>query len=92
LAQDGKNPGLVDSSVLGACRSSNWPRTCSFWLSLHAMAYLADANHVGTKFLQMISAIIAGGALQCGACTQHFRMFHARVLSQAIKDDVGTMY
>merc|ERR1719210_1232272 len=33
LAEDARDPFLNDPSILGACKGSHWPRTCSYWVS-----------------------------------------------------------
>ncbi|KAH8046989.1 hypothetical protein JL722_13326 [Aureococcus anophagefferens] len=59
---------------LGACRPSSWDRACSFWVSLHALAARADAKGLQDAFLDSTTKLLAGGATQCAACTNHFRL------------------
>eukprot|EP00927_Polykrikos_kofoidii_P085595 TRINITY_DN9350_c0_g1_i1.p1 TRINITY_DN9350_c0_g1~~TRINITY_DN9350_c0_g1_i1.p1 ORF type:complete len:216 (+),score=28.86 TRINITY_DN9350_c0_g1_i1:108-755(+) len=56
---------LKDTSVLGACKGTVWPRTCSYWSSAHAMAYRADALNLSKPFLRSLFPILASGAIQC---------------------------
>jgi hypothetical protein len=49
----------------GNCRTSNWPRTCSYWNSMHMMAYLADHQGIGKELLGALAPIQAGGATMC---------------------------
>ena len=53
-----------------------WPRACSFWVSMHLMALRADLQPDPSVRLELyghLQNLIAGGALQCGGCTRHFR-------------------
>lgn len=77
-----------DPSVLGACRESKWPRTCSLWSGLHTMALRADALQKGNEFISAVIPILAGGATLCGGCSAHFKALHKPILSQALRDDV----
>jgi len=75
---------------LGACASSKWPRTCSYWVALHLMAFRADALGLSARFLRSVMNVISGGALLCAGCTLHFREMHEDHLSQAVRDDYGS--
>jgi len=86
------NPLLKDPHLLSACRGSGWPRACSFWVSLHAMAYQADALNIGSRFMRITVAILGGGALQCGGCTIHFQLLHKFVLAPGLVKDFGGTY
>lgn len=66
LAEDARDPFLHNPHVLGACRGSHWPRTCSYWASIHNMAYRADALGLSARFMPAIIAVLAGGATMCG--------------------------
>jgi len=90
-AQQAKDPNLRDHSVLGACLLSKWPRTCSYWASIHGMALRADALGLGAPFLRAIVPILASGATMCGGCTLHFRALHRPVLSSAMIQDLGAL-
>jgi len=88
----GRMPIFRDLSSLGACRDTDWPRTCSYWVSLHAMSYRADLLQLGERFMNAIVKIMAGGALTCHGCTNHFKLLHQPVLSAAIFRDAGDMF
>eukprot|EP00927_Polykrikos_kofoidii_P085597 TRINITY_DN9350_c0_g3_i1.p1 TRINITY_DN9350_c0_g3~~TRINITY_DN9350_c0_g3_i1.p1 ORF type:complete len:216 (+),score=28.20 TRINITY_DN9350_c0_g3_i1:125-772(+) len=64
-AKASKMVHLNDPSVLSACKDSAWPRTCSYWSSMHAMAYRADALNLSKPFLRAIFPILASGTIQC---------------------------
>jgi len=66
LAEDARDPFLREPRLLTACRGSHWPRTCSYWASMHSMAYRADALGLGARFLPALLAVLAGGATMCG--------------------------
>jgi len=87
-----KMPHLLDESLLGACQGSQWPRTCSYWVSFHGMAYLADVHGLSRQFLRALAPVIAGGATMCHGCTLHFRLFHEPMLSENLVKDLGTMF
>jgi hypothetical protein len=91
-AFDARMPALKDESNLGACRGSQWPRACSYWATLHAMAYRADALQMGGRFLQAIVPILAGGATLCGGCTLHCAALHEPVLKPAVLQDRATFF
>eukprot|EP00931_Biecheleriopsis_adriatica_P037203 TRINITY_DN21352_c0_g1_i1.p1 TRINITY_DN21352_c0_g1~~TRINITY_DN21352_c0_g1_i1.p1 ORF type:complete len:261 (-),score=54.02 TRINITY_DN21352_c0_g1_i1:473-1255(-) len=86
-AHQAKMPKLRDESMLGACKGSQWPRTCSYWSSLHAMALRADALGLSQKFLAAVLPLLAGGATLCEGCTLHLRALHKPVLSDALLRD-----
>jgi len=94
------NPGLVSQAldpkvltpgILGACLGTPWHRACSFWVSLHAMAYRADALGLSSKFMHAAMAVLAGGSTLCGGCTLHMRSLHSTVLSPAVISDLGEL-
>jgi len=91
-AFDAKMPLLKDDSILGACKGSQWPRTCSYWAALHSMAYLADFHGLSAQFLGAVVPVIAGGATLCHGCTMHFRLMHEPMLSQNVLKDTGSMF
>lgn len=84
-----RNPYANKQMTLGACRWSTWPRTCSYWVSLHSMACLADKLQLSAKFMQAVVPLFAGGAILCGGCTKHFNFMHSPVLSQEILKGQG---
>lgn len=65
---------------LGACRSSQWPRACSYWSSAHALSVRADIFRKGPELLEAFIGIIAGGALYCTGCTDGFRLLNKNIL------------
>jgi len=74
---------------LGVCRDSQWQRACSYWISMHALSIRADIAQKGQEFLQAVVEIIAGGALYCSGCTNHFRLLNKNLLSaEVIADDI----
>lgn len=81
-----------DMASLGACKWSTWPRTCSYWVSLHSMAFLADKLELSRKFLQAVVPLLAGGAIMCGGCTKHFNFMHLDVLSSEILRSQGKYF
>lgn len=81
-----------DRSLLGACKDTHWPRLCSFWVSLHLMAYRADALQVGAEFLRTLVPALSGGGLFCKGCTLHFRLLNRPALSAAILRDEGSYF
>lgn len=85
-------PRLHDPSVLGACKGTKWPRTCSMWASLHTMALRADALGLGQKLFQSTLPLLAAGATLCGGCTMHVRALHEGVLSPGIANDLGEVF
>jgi hypothetical protein len=84
---DGRMPQPENTNLLGACDGSLWPRTCSYWSSLHLMAERADASGNSAKFMNAVVPIIAGGALLCEGCTLHFTTLHQDVLPKSIISD-----
>lgn len=76
----------------GVCEKSAWPRTCSFWVSMHLMAARADQLSLGVEFLEAVVPILAGGATFCGGCTRHFRALTKPVLSSAVLADLATVF
>mmetsp|Transcript_32385 Transcript_32385/g.58858 ORF Transcript_32385/g.58858 Transcript_32385/m.58858 type:complete len:263 (-) Transcript_32385:434-1222(-) len=86
-AQKARMPHLVEESVLGACKNSKWPRTCSYWASMHLMSYRADQLGMGQQFLAAIFPLIAGGMTLCEGCTKHFRLLNEPALSNTLRDD-----
>eukprot|EP00927_Polykrikos_kofoidii_P085596 TRINITY_DN9350_c0_g2_i1.p1 TRINITY_DN9350_c0_g2~~TRINITY_DN9350_c0_g2_i1.p1 ORF type:complete len:241 (+),score=35.48 TRINITY_DN9350_c0_g2_i1:137-859(+) len=91
-AKASMNVQLKDPNVLGACKETGWPRTCSYWSSAHAMAYRADALGLAKPFLRSLFPVFASGVLQCVGCTFHFRSVHEPVLSHAVLFDNGTSW
>jgi hypothetical protein len=79
-------------SSLSTCKGSLWPRTCSYWVALHAMALRADAQNKGDKFLKAAVMLLSGGATGCGGCTLHFRMLTKDLLDKSIFDDAGDIF
>jgi len=88
LAKRANMPGLTDESVLGACKGSAWPRTCSYWVSMHTMAYRADALGLAKPFLRAVVPLLSGGNTFCWGCTKHFRVLTEPVLTPAVRDDM----
>jgi len=90
-AEAAKMPELREEARerLGACRTSRWPRACSYWSSFHLMAYRADALGVSKLFLQTMLRVISGGAVLCGGCTKHFRLLHKDALGETFLQGVG---
>jgi len=91
-AQKTRMSAPLDLNTLGACRDSAWPRTCSFWVSMHAMAYRADALGVSTRFLQAVLPVLAGGVTMCGGCTLHLHLLHRPVLPATVLRDLGAVH
>lgn len=85
--QKGKMPTVKGTVALGACQKSLWPRTCSYWASLHTMAYRADVMQLGGAFLRAVIPIMASGATFCFGCTMHFRLLHQDVLTKLFLRD-----
>jgi len=83
---------VVDTSQLGTCADSKWPRACSYWVSMHLMAFRADAKSLGAEFFKSVVPLISGGATFCGGCTLHFRLLHNPVLTSEMMNDGGDMY
>jgi len=77
---------------LGACEGSQWPRTCSYWSSMHTLAHRADLLKLGSQFLEAIVPVLAGGATLCGGCTLHLRALHGPVLSKDINEGLGDIF
>eukprot|EP00929_Paragymnodinium_shiwhaense_P059720 TRINITY_DN29895_c0_g1_i1.p1 TRINITY_DN29895_c0_g1~~TRINITY_DN29895_c0_g1_i1.p1 ORF type:complete len:328 (-),score=78.22 TRINITY_DN29895_c0_g1_i1:742-1725(-) len=88
-AEAAKFPELSDEAVsrLGTCKTSRWPRACSYWSSMHLMAYRAEALSMGKRFLKSMVRLISGGALLCGGCTKHFRLLHKDLLGEGFMRD-----
>lgn len=76
----------------GTCRDTGWPRTCSYWVSMHAMAARADELTLGQDLLAALVPILAGGATFCGGCTRHFRSLTQPVLSPAVREGLGQVF
>jgi hypothetical protein len=93
-AYDARFPALTADAEnsLSTCKGSLWPRTCSFWVSLHAMALRADLHGKGPQFLKSTLSLLAGGATMCGGCTMHFRMLNKEALDKSIFDDAGDIF
>lgn len=89
LEYQGRMPKVVDAK-LGACEGSKWDRTCSYWTSMHLMAYRADALGLTGLFVKALVPLLAGGATQCGGCTRHFRLLHQPLLSDAFRQGIST--
>jgi hypothetical protein len=80
----------LDAHVsLGACEGSKWPRTCSYWSSMHIMAHRADQLGLGGQFLGAVVPMLAAGATMCGGCTLHLRALHDPVLTDAVITGLG---
>mmetsp|Transcript_98936 Transcript_98936/g.191057 ORF Transcript_98936/g.191057 Transcript_98936/m.191057 type:complete len:239 (-) Transcript_98936:706-1422(-) len=79
-----KMPHPKDQTALSSCSDSNWPRTCSYWIALHQMAFRADALQRGAEFLHAVVPLLAGGALVCDGCTHHLMELHKPVLSESM--------
>jgi len=92
LAHHARNPRPLDYSKLGACKGTKWPRTCSYWVSMHTMAYRADALHLSLKFLTALMPILASGATMCGGCTLHMQALHKPVLQPVVISDLGPVH
>ena len=69
-----RRPKVSDRTALGACGPTTWDRACSFWVSLHALSARADARGLQDAFIDAVVKLLAGGATQCAACTNHFRL------------------
>jgi len=82
-----KMPHPKEPEILGACKGSGWPRTCSYWVALHLMAFRADGLQLGAEFLHAVVPLLAGGALVCNGCTQHLMALHRPVLSESMLRD-----
>lgn len=78
--------------ALGVCKGTSWHRTCSYWASMHALAYRADELGFGHVLLKALTTIIAGGATLCGGCTLHFRLMMWPSLSEAVRRDFGKVF
>jgi hypothetical protein len=74
---------------LGACEGSKWPRTCSYWSSMHTMAHRADQLGLGGQLLGAVIPVLAAGATMCGGCTLHLRALHDTVLTEAVVAGLG---
>jgi len=82
-----KMPRPKEHVELGACQGSGWPRTCSYWVSLHLMAFRADVFRLGTEFVHAVIPLLAGGAVLCNGCTHHLMALHKPVLSESMLRD-----
>jgi len=82
----------VDPSLLGACRESHWPRTCSYWATMHAMSKRADALGVGDRFFDAFASMAAAGATMCAGCTFHWHALHKDFLDPRILQDFGSSF
>mmetsp|Transcript_24968 Transcript_24968/g.45878 ORF Transcript_24968/g.45878 Transcript_24968/m.45878 type:complete len:293 (-) Transcript_24968:86-964(-) len=91
-AYDARMPELVNPQRLGVCAASKWPRTCSYWVAMHAMAYRADMLGLSQRLLSSVVPIFAGGATMCGGCTMHFRALTNPLLPQSLREDFGESY
>lgn len=92
LALEAKMPHPNADVALRDCAGSAWPRACSYWVSLHRMAFAADAQGLSKEYVNSIVPVLAGGALLCHGCTSHFRLLLAPLLSEALVSDVGRMF
>jgi len=91
-AQNAKMTRVRNPRALGVCRSTAWPRTCSYWVSMHALAYRADELKLGQPLIRALLPILAGGATLCGGCTKHFRLLTGPFLSPAVKSDFSNVF
>jgi len=91
-AQKTRMSAPLDLSTLGVCRDSAWPRTCSYWVSMHTMAYRADALGKSARFLRALLPVLAGGVTMCGGCTLHLHALHRPVLPLAVLSDLGGIH
>lgn len=82
----------VNTSGLGACQDSRWPRTCSYWATMHAMAKRADAIGVGDRLISSFVSMAAAGATLCAGCTFHWQALHKDFLDQRILQDFGSSF
>lgn len=84
------------NAIIGTCTGSKWPMACSIWISLHAMARLADEKPepMSLDFVKSVFAVIAGGATECGGCTRHFLWLNSQagILSPELLADTGPGY
>eukprot|EP00435_Cladocopium_sp_Y103_P051402 s2238_g15.t6 len=76
----------------GVCGQSAWPRTCSYWVSMHLLAARADLLLLGHQLLDALVPILAGGATFCGGCTKHFRALTKPMLSPALVQDFSDVF
>lgn len=91
-AQKTRMSAPFDLGTLGACSTSAWPRTCSFWVTMHAMARRADAIGASARFLNALLPVLAGGVTMCGGCTVHLHALHKPVLPPAVMRDLGPVH
>mmetsp|Transcript_1577 Transcript_1577/g.6229 ORF Transcript_1577/g.6229 Transcript_1577/m.6229 type:complete len:314 (-) Transcript_1577:690-1631(-) len=91
-AFDARMTRVRNQSLLGVCRNSHWDRTCSIWVSIHAMAARADVLGLAKPFLSALVPVIAGGATMCGGCTMHFRALSAPLLSPSVVWGFGDVF
>mmetsp|Transcript_53080 Transcript_53080/g.124351 ORF Transcript_53080/g.124351 Transcript_53080/m.124351 type:complete len:294 (+) Transcript_53080:73-954(+) len=92
LAYEARMPELKNPQRLGVCAASKWPRTCSYWVAMHAMAYRADLLDLSQQMVSSLVPILAGGATMCGGCTLHFRALTEPLLQKSLRDDLGDSY
>jgi len=86
-AVQAKMPHPKKPEILGTCKGSGWPRTCSYWVALHLMAFRADALQLGAEFLHAVVPLLASGVLVCNGCTNHLMALHKPVLSESMRHD-----
>lgn len=79
------SPSVLLKAKLGACAESQWPRACSYWVSMHAMAVRAEMIDRGQEYLQSVIRIISGGALYCFGCTSHFMFLNRHLLPAKLR-------
>lgn len=82
----------LDKSSLGSCAASLWPRTCSYWATVHAMAKRADAIGVGDRFVRAFVSMAAAGATMCAGCTLHWHALHKDFLDPRILQGFGRSF
>ena len=75
LEKRGRRAKVLDRTLLGACKPTSWDRACSLWVSIHALSARADALGKSREFIRHVYPLLAGGATQCAACTDHLRLF-----------------
>jgi hypothetical protein len=85
-AKKARHPKVLFADQLGVCKTSLWPRACSFWASLHAMSVRADMLGKGKAYLMAVTRIMAGGALFCGGCQRHFILLMQPLIPASIND------
>ncbi len=75
LEKRGRRAKVLDRTLLGACKPTSWDRACSLWVSIHALSARADQLGRSREFIRHVYPLLAGGATQCAACTDHLRLF-----------------